>query len=152
MESQLLSDPERMHCVLASPLKSTFPLVTTSCESHRGPGAPTSPTSPLSSDSTDPLREVGATPRAGSSFQSSLTAGMQSLLEEITASPGLMESLLSGPYINSLLNCLSQNPDFAAQSPELLSMMLNPRAMEALLQIQDGLQTLSVEAPLLMPV
>ncbi|MEQ2221150.1 hypothetical protein ILYODFUR_012756 [Ilyodon furcidens] len=162
--------------------KSTFPLVTTSCESHCGPGAPTSPTSPLSSDSTDPLREVGATPRAGSSFQSPLTAGMQSLLEEITASPGLMESLLSGPYINSLLNCLSQNPDFAAQmllshplfsgnvqlqeqmrqqiplflqqmqSPELLSMMLNPRAMEALLQIQHGLQTLSVEAPLLMPV
>ncbi|KAK5613260.1 hypothetical protein CRENBAI_024848 [Crenichthys baileyi] len=162
--------------------KSTFPLVTTSCESHRGPGAPTSPTSPLSSDSTDPLREVGATPRAGSSFQSPLTAGMQLLLEEITASPGLMESLLSGPYINSLLNCLSQNPDFAAQmllshplfsgniqlqeqmrqqiplflqqmqSPELLSMMLNPRAIEALLQIQHGLQTLCVEAPLLMPV
>lgn len=40
---------------------------------------------------------------------------MQSLLEEITASPGLLESLLSGPYVSSLLNCLSQNPDLAAQ-------------------------------------
>lgn len=38
------------------------------------------------------------------------------------------------------------------QSPELLSMMLNPRAMEALLQIQQGLQTLAVEAPSIMPV
>lgn len=42
-------------------------------------------------------------------------SGMQSLLEEIMASPGLMESLLCGPYVSSLLNCLSQNPDLAAQ-------------------------------------
>lgn len=44
-----------------------------------------------------------------------LVSGMQPLLEEIMASPGLMESLLSGPYISNLLNCLSQNPDLAAQ-------------------------------------
>ncbi|KAG7223457.1 hypothetical protein INR49_015561 [Caranx melampygus] len=108
-------------------------------------------------------------------------SSMQSLLEEITASPGLIESLLSGPYVSSLLNCLSQNPDLAAQmllshplfsgnpqlqqqmrqqlplflqqmqSPELLSAMLNPRAMEAVLQIQQGLQTLATEAPALIP-
>ncbi|KAE8292088.1 Ubiquilin-1 Protein linking IAP with cytoskeleton 1 [Larimichthys crocea] len=123
-------------------------------------------------------------------------SSMQSLLEEITASPGLMESLLSGPYVSSLLNCLSQNPDLAAQTalaahtalifllfqmllshplfsgnpqlqqqmreqiplflqqmqgPELLSAMLNPRAMEALLQIQQALQTLAAEAPALIP-
>ncbi|XP_059194103.1 ubiquilin-1-like [Centropristis striata] len=106
---------------------------------------------------------------------------MQSLLEEITASPGLIESLLSGPYVSSLLNCLSQNPDLAAQmllshplfsgnpqlqqqirqqiplflqqmqSPELLTAMLNPRAMEALLHIQQGLQTLAAEVPALIP-
>uniref|UniRef100_A0A3Q2VBK7 UBA domain-containing protein n=1 Tax=Haplochromis burtoni TaxID=8153 RepID=A0A3Q2VBK7_HAPBU len=104
-----------------------------------------------------------------------------SLLEEITASPGLLENLLSGPYVSSLLNCLSQNPDLAAQmllshpllagnpqlqqqmrkqipvflqqmqAPELLSAMLNPRAMEALLQIQQGLHTLAAEAPALIP-
>ncbi|KAM4745224.1 LOW QUALITY PROTEIN: ubiquilin-1-like [Anableps anableps] len=176
------TDEKMQHQCLKQFQKATFPLLTTSCESHQGPEGQTSPTSPLSSDSTDPLRELTATPTAGLSFQSSLTAGMQSLLEEITASPGLMESLLSGPHINSLLNCLSQNPDFAAQmllshplfsgnvqlkeqmrqqiplflqqmqSQELLSMMLNPRAMEALLQIQHGLQTLAVEAPSLMLV
>ncbi|KAI3372051.1 hypothetical protein L3Q82_006912 [Scortum barcoo] len=110
------------------------------------------------------------------------SSGMQSLLEEITSSPGLMESLLSGPYVSSLLNCLSQNPDLAAQmllshplfsgnpqlqqqmrqqiplflqqmqNPELLSAMLNPRAMEALLQIQQALQTLAAEAPALIPM
>nr|XP_020498951.1 ubiquilin-1 isoform X1 [Labrus bergylta] len=124
--------------------------------------------------------------------KSPLCLGMQSLMEEITASPGLMESLLSGPYISSLLNCLSQNPELAAQmllshplfsgnpllqqqirqqiplylqqvtphshimkqmqSPELLSAMLNPRAMEALLQIQQALQTLAAEAPALIPM
>uniref|UniRef100_A0A3Q1IIA3 UBA domain-containing protein n=2 Tax=Anabas testudineus TaxID=64144 RepID=A0A3Q1IIA3_ANATE len=114
--------------------------------------------------------------------QRTVTAGMQPLLEEIMASPGLMESLLSGPYISNLLNCLSQNPDLAAQmllshplfsgnpqlqhqmrqqlplflqqmqSPELLSALLNPRAMEAVLQIQQGLQTLATEAPALIPL
>ncbi|XP_034452130.1 ubiquilin-1-like [Hippoglossus hippoglossus] len=135
----------------------------------------------FSSQSTDPLRDLTATPTADPNPQSTVTAGMQSLLEEITASPGLMESLLSGPYISSLLNCLGQNQDLAAQmllshplfsgnpelqqqmrqqlplflqqmqSPELLSAMLNPRAMEALLQIQQGLQTLAAEAPALIP-
>ncbi|XP_041855089.1 ubiquilin-1-like [Melanotaenia boesemani] len=135
----------------------------------------------LSSDSADPLRELTATPRADLGSQSTITAGMQSLLEEITASPGLMESLLSGPYVSSLLNCLSRNPDLAEQmllshplfsgnpqlqqqmrqqiplflqqmqSPELLSAMLNPRAMKALLQIQQGLQTLAAETVSLTP-
>ncbi|XP_044052153.1 ubiquilin-1-like isoform X2 [Siniperca chuatsi] len=155
------------------------PVVTTSSGNQQPTEKESEQTSPLSTHSTDPLREVNATPRADPNPQS--TAGMQSLLEEIMASPGLMESLLSGPYVSSLLNCLSQNPDLAAQmllshplfsgnpqlqqqmrqqiplflqqmqSPELLSAMLNPRAMEALLQIQQALQTLAAEAPALIP-
>ncbi|KAM8886366.1 ubiquilin-like protein isoform 2-T2 [Spinachia spinachia] len=110
-----------------------------------------------------------------------LVTSTRSLLETITSSPGLMESLLSGPYVSSLLSCLSQNPDLAAQmllshplisgnpllqqqmrphiplflqqphSPELLSTLLNSRAMEALLLIQQGLHTLAAEAPALIP-
>lgn len=38
------------------------------------------------------------------------------------------------------------------QSPEQLSAVLNPRAMEAVLQIQEGLQTLAAEAPALIPM
>ncbi|KAM9360676.1 LOW QUALITY PROTEIN: ubiquilin-1-like [Symphorus nematophorus] len=149
------------------------PVVTTSSGNQQPDSPP-----PLS---TDPPSGLTATPRADANPQSSVTAGMQSLLEEITASPGLMESLLSGPYVSSVLNCLSQNPDLAAQmllshplfsgnpqlqqqmrqqiplflqqmqSPELLSAMLNPKAMEALLQIQQALQTLAAEAPALIP-
>lgn len=37
------------------------------------------------------------------------------------------------------------------QNPEALSVMTNPRAMQALMQIQQGLQTLQTEAPGLMP-
>lgn len=37
------------------------------------------------------------------------------------------------------------------QNPEALSVMTNPRAMRALMQIQEGLQTLQTEAPGLMP-
>lgn len=37
------------------------------------------------------------------------------------------------------------------QNPDALSVMTNPRAMQALMQIQQGLQTLYTEAPGLMP-
>ncbi|XP_041793600.1 ubiquilin-1-like [Chelmon rostratus] len=157
------------------------PVLTTSCENQQPAEGESEQTPALSSHSTDPLRGLTAPSRADPNPQSTVTAGMQSLLEEITASPGLMESLLSGPYVSSLLNCLSQNPDLAAQmllshplfsghpqlqqqmreqiplflqqmqSPELLSAMLNPRATEALLQIQQALQILAAEAPALIP-
>ncbi|XP_030593860.1 ubiquilin-1 [Archocentrus centrarchus] len=161
--------------------KTQAGVVTTSPRNQQTPEGEPDQTPPFSGLYTDPLRELSATSSAGSNTQSSITAGMQSLLEEITTSPGLLESLLSGPYVSSLLNCLSQNPDLAAQmllshpllsgnpqlqqqmrkeipiflqqmqAPELLSAMLNPRAMEALLQIQQGLHTLAAEAPALIP-
>ncbi|XP_015229763.1 PREDICTED: ubiquilin-1 [Cyprinodon variegatus] len=177
------ADPDVLQTVDANwqiSQKATFPLVITSFGSPQGPEGNTSSASPLSSDSRDPLKEMTDTP--SSNIQGTFTAGIQSLLKEITSSPGLMETLLSGPYISSLLDCLSQNPDVTAQMllshplfsgnvqlqeqirqqiplflqqmqrSELLSMVLNPRAMEALLQIQHGLQTLAVEAPFLVPV
>ncbi|XP_032370983.1 ubiquilin-1 isoform X1 [Etheostoma spectabile] len=158
------------------------PVVTTSSGTQQPTDRESNETPPVSSPSTDPLREWTASATVDPNPQSAVTAGMQSLLEEITASPGLMESLLSGPYVSSLLNCLGQNPDLAAQmllshplfsgnpqlqeqmrqqiplflqqmqSPELLSAMLNPRAMEALLHIQHGLQTLAAEVPTLIPI
>ncbi|XP_023658846.2 ubiquilin-1 [Paramormyrops kingsleyae] len=109
------------------------------------------------------------------------TPGMQSLLQQITDNPQLMQNMLSAPYMRSLMSSLSQNPDLAAQmilnnplfagnpqlqqqmrqqlpvflqqmqNPEMLSAMSNPRAMQALLQIQQGLQTLATEVPGFMP-
>ncbi|XP_061903239.1 ubiquilin-4 [Entelurus aequoreus] len=107
--------------------------------------------------------------------------GMQSLLHQISENPQLMQNMLSAPYMRSMMQSLSQNPELASQvmmnnplfagnpqlqeqfraqlpvflqqmqNPEALSVMSNPRAMQALMQIQQGLQTLQTEAPGLMP-
>ncbi|KAG8595873.1 hypothetical protein GDO81_001661 [Engystomops pustulosus] len=109
------------------------------------------------------------------------TPGMQSLMQQITENPQLMQNMLSAPYMRSMMQSLSQNPELAAQmmqnnplfagnpqlqdqmrqqlpvflqqmqNPDTLSAMSNPRAMQALLQIQQGLQTLAREAPSLVP-
>ncbi|CAL8293765.1 unnamed protein product [Merluccius merluccius] len=107
--------------------------------------------------------------------------GMQSLMQQISENPQLMQNMLSAPYMRSMMQSLSQNPELASQvlmnnplfagnpqlqeqfrshmpvflqqmqNPEALSVMTNPRAMQALMQIQQGLQTLQSEAPGLMP-
>lgn len=91
------------------------PAATAPSGSQQTPEGESDPAPAFSSHSGDPLRGLSASPRTNSDSTSTITAAMQSLLEEITASPGLIESLLSGPYVSSLLNCLSQNPDLAAQ-------------------------------------
>ncbi|KAA0702690.1 Ubiquilin-1 Protein linking IAP with cytoskeleton 1 [Triplophysa tibetana] len=107
--------------------------------------------------------------------------GMQSLMQQISENPQLMQNMLSAPYMRTMMQSLSQNPDVASQvlmnnplfagnpqlqeqmrqqlpvflhqmqNPEALSVMTNPRAMRALMQIQEGLQTLQTEAPGIMP-
>ncbi|XP_007441317.1 ubiquilin-4, partial [Python bivittatus] len=106
---------------------------------------------------------------------------MQGLLQQISENPQLMQNVISAPYMRTMLQTLAQNPDVAAQmmvnaplfagnpplqeqlrlqlpaflqqmqNPDSLSILTNPRAMQALLQIQQGLQTLQTEAPGLMP-
>ncbi|NWU87723.1 UBQL1 protein, partial [Onychorhynchus coronatus] len=122
-------------------------------------------------------------PNLGSGFGVGMfnTPGMQSLFQQITENPQLMQNMLSAPYMRSMMQSLSQNPDLAIQmmlnnplfagnsqlqeqmrrqlptflqqmqNPDTLSAMSNPRAMQALLQIQQGLQTLATEAPGLIP-
>ncbi|XP_057643335.1 ubiquilin-1 isoform X1 [Chionomys nivalis] len=145
---------------------------TTSAVSSSGGGATSTPTG---QSTTGP----GLVPGAGASMFN--TPGMQSLLQQITENPQLMQNMLSAPYMRSMMQSLSQNPDLAAQmmlnnplfagnpqlqeqmrqqlptflqqmqNPDTLSAMSNPRAMQALLQIQQGLQTLATEAPGLIP-
>ncbi|KAK6494335.1 ubiquilin-1-like isoform X2 [Huso huso] len=148
---------------------------------------------PSRTENRDPLPNPWAPPAASSQTSSSAstttaapspglggmfnTPGMQSLLQQITENPQLMQNMLSAPYMRSMMNSLSHNPDVAAQmmlnnplfsgnpqlqeqmrqqlpvslqqmqNPETLSAMSNPRAVQALLQIQQGLQTLAAEAP-----
>uniref|UniRef100_A0A8C5S4N4 Ubiquilin 1 n=1 Tax=Laticauda laticaudata TaxID=8630 RepID=A0A8C5S4N4_LATLA len=136
-----------------------------------------------SSSSTGSTGQSSAMPNLGPGLGAGMfnTPGMQSLLQQITENPQLMQNMLSAPYMRSMMQSLSQNPDLAAQmmlnnplfagnpqlqeqmrqqiptflqqmqNPDTLSAMSNPRAMQALLQIQQGLQTLATEAPGLIP-
>nr|XP_060614549.1 ubiquilin-4-like [Anolis sagrei ordinatus] len=106
---------------------------------------------------------------------------MQGLLGQISGRPQLMQSLVSAPYLRPMLQALAQDPHLAAQmmvnapvlagnaslqeqlrlqlpaflqqmqNPESLSVLTNPRALQALLQIQQGIHTLQAEAPGLVP-
>ncbi|KAK6471455.1 ubiquilin-4 [Huso huso] len=156
-----------------------------------GPPGTAAPTSSTEGEGgTTPTSQSGTTPSISNPLginASSLgngmfnSPGMQSLMQQISDSPQLMQNMLSAPYMRSMMQSLAQNPDFAAQvmvnnplfagnpqlqeqfrhqlpvflqqmqNPEALSVMTNPRAMQALLQIQQGLQTLQTEAPGLMP-
>ncbi|XP_071588195.1 ubiquilin-1 isoform X1 [Heliangelus exortis] len=159
------------------------------------PWAPQSSSQPSVTSSTSSESSGNSNNTSGSTGQSSTvpnlgpgvgagmfnTPGMQSLLQQITENPQLMQNMLSAPYMRSMMQSLSQNPDLAVQmmlnnplfagnpqlqeqmrqqlptflqqmqNPDTLSAMSNPRAMQALLQIQQGLQTLATEAPGLIP-
>ncbi|XP_041082917.1 ubiquilin-1-like isoform X4 [Polyodon spathula] len=147
------------------------------------PPAASSQTSSSTATAAPSPAQGPSLPNLGSGLGAGMfnTPGMQSLLQQITENPQLMQNMLSAPYMRSMMNSLSQNPDLAAQmmlnnplfsgnpqlqeqmrqqlpvflqqmqNPETLSAMSNPRAMQALLQIQQGLQTLAAEAPGFIP-
>ncbi|KAM6995274.1 ubiquilin-4 [Tautogolabrus adspersus] len=78
------------------------------------------------------------------------------MVQNMMSNPDLMRQMLAGnPQMQQLMD---QNPDVSQmfgnpelmrqlQSPTTMSMLTNPRAMQALVQIQQGLQTLQTEAP-----
>lgn len=41
--------------------------------------------------------------------------GMQSLMQQISENPQLMQNMLSAPYMRTMMQSLSQNPDIASQ-------------------------------------
>lgn len=103
--------------------------------------------------------------------------GMQSLLQQMSENPRLMQSMFNAPYTQSMLRAfqadpnmasqiINQNPLFAnnpgmqemirnmmpqmltqMQNPEIQQMMSNPQAMNAILQIQQGMEQLRSVAP-----
>ncbi|KFP59128.1 Ubiquilin-1, partial [Cathartes aura] len=62
------------------------------------------------------------------------TPGMQSLLQQITENPQLMQNMLSAPYMRSMMQSLSQNPDLAVQ------MMLNNPLFAGNPQLQEQMR------------
>ncbi|KAG1714848.1 Ubiquilin-1 [Nymphon striatum] len=105
------------------------------------------------------------------------TPGMQSLMQQITQNPQLMQNMLNAPHTREMFSALSSNPDIAQQlignnpmfagnpqlqermqtmlptmlqqmqNPETQQMLSNPEALQGILQIQQGLQQLQNSAP-----
>lgn len=102
-------------------------------------------------------------------------------MQQMLQNPQLMHNMMQAPYVQNMMQMMSSNPEFAQmmfsanpmfadnpqlqqqmqqimpqmmqqmQSPEVQSLMSNPRAMQALMQIQQGLSELQMAAPGLIP-
>merc|ERR1711915_320830 len=125
----------------------------------------TSSTNSSSNDSGQPSANAGL-------FN---TQGMQSLLQQMSENPTLMSQMMSAPYMQSMFSSLQSNPDQATamlqnvftgspqlqqqmstmmpqllqqmQNPSVQQLMSNPEALQAIMQIQQGMERLRVAAP-----
>uniref|UniRef100_A0A8C3IB77 Ubiquitin-like domain-containing protein n=1 Tax=Chrysemys picta bellii TaxID=8478 RepID=A0A8C3IB77_CHRPI len=104
----------------------------------------------VTSSSTNPLGQSSSGPNLGPGMFT--TGGIQNLVQQITENPQLIVNLCAS-YTKCMMLSLIQNAQLAAQiqNPEMLVAMSNPKAMQAWLQIEQGLQTLAAEAPVLLP-
>lgn len=132
-----------------------------------GPGnaASTNPTTSTTSSSSATSSSLFTSP------------GMQSLLSQMTQNPQLMQNMMNAPYTQHMFESMSQNPDAAAniissnplfagnqqlqdqmrnmmpsmlqqmQNPAVQGMMTNPESLQAIMQIQQGMQRLQSSAP-----
>ncbi|KAK7796287.1 hypothetical protein U0070_008286 [Myodes glareolus] len=121
---------------------SSQPLLTENRETLPNPGAPRPP-------SPRPPGPVGRAPEY---------RGPASMMQTLAQNPDFAAQMMvnvplfaGNPQLQEQLRL--QLPVFLRQmqNPESLSILTNPRAMQALLQIQQGLQTLQTEAPWLVP-
>lgn len=108
------------------------------------------------------------------------TPAMQSLIQQMSENPSVMSNMLNSPTTRSMMEALSADPAMAAQlmnqnpllannpalqeqmrtmmpqllrqmqNPEVQQMVTNPQALNAILQIQQGMEQLRSAAPGLM--
>merc|ERR1719367_2085745 len=103
--------------------------------------------------------------------------GMQSLMGQMRDNPTLMSQMMSAPYMQSMFSTLANNPEQASamlannplfagnpalqqqmssmmpqmlqqmQNPSVQQLMGNPEALQAIMQIQQGMERLRTAAP-----
>lgn len=105
---------------------------------------------------------------------------MASLIQQMSENPQLIQNMLSAPYTQNMLQAMTADPSIASsimsqnpllsgnpalqqqvrsmlpqflqqlQNPEVQNLMTNPQALNALLQIQQGMETLRQAVPTVM--
>ncbi|CAN7985236.1 unnamed protein product, partial [Ixodes hexagonus] len=105
------------------------------------------------------------------------TPGMQSVMRQLAEDPSLMQNMMNAPYVQNMLQALAANPEMAnqvmssnpllagnpqlqeqmrrlmpqflqqLQNPEVQGLITNPQAMQAMMQIQQGMEQLHRVAP-----
>merc|ERR1712038_947982 len=129
------------------------------------------------SNNTRPANAGGIGSNAGRGAGVFGSPGMQSLMQQMTQNPELMQGMLNSPQTQAMMRSLTENPDMAAnmignnpllagnpemqeqlrnmmptfmqqlQNPAVQGVMSNPEALAAISQIQSGLQRLQAAAP-----
>ncbi|XP_077510012.1 ubiquilin [Amblyomma americanum] len=109
------------------------------------------------------------------------TPGMQSVMRQLAEDPSLMQNMMSAPYMQNMLQTLASNPEMASQmmatnplladnpqlqdqmrrmmpqflqqlqNPEVQGLITNPQALQAMMQIQQGMEQLHRVAPTMFP-
>lgn len=130
------------------------PATTNSTTNNNTTTAPSSANSNRNSDFVQTmLNQLSSSPElVSNAFQ---VPYVQAMLEAMSANPSVMENLImNNPMISSVNpNVRDQMrqmlPQLANQinQPSFMNMLSNPRALQAMMQIQQGLQTLQQEAP-----
>uniref|UniRef100_A0A182ND48 Ubiquilin-like protein n=1 Tax=Anopheles dirus TaxID=7168 RepID=A0A182ND48_9DIPT len=125
-------------------------------------------------------RGAGATDAAGTPLGLLNTPAMQSLMQQMSENPSIMSNMLNSPATRSMMEALAADPAMAAnlmsqnpllannpalqeqmrtmmpqllrqmQNPEVQQMVTNPQALNAIMQIQQGMEQLRSAAPGLM--
>ncbi|RWS07017.1 ubiquilin-1-like protein [Dinothrombium tinctorium] len=131
------------------------------------------PWAPRSADSSS--SSGTATQNSTSSGSNPLGSNiMQTMMQQFMSNPEMMNNMLSSPHIQSTMQSLSSNPELLrqmiannpllagnpqlqeqmqamfpqmVQNPEMQALLTNPQALEAILQIQRGVDQLSRVAP-----
>ncbi|XP_068694295.1 ubiquilin-1-like [Montipora foliosa] len=137
-----------------------------------------STTSSTSSTTTSPSTGGTSGNPMSSMFQ---TPAMQNLMQQMSGNPNMFQNMMHSPYMQDMMQRMVQNPELMAsiirsnpmfqgntqladqvasrlpefmsqmQSPEFQQAVSNPRVMQAMMQIQQGMMQLQTEAPGLLP-
>lgn len=103
--------------------------------------------------------------------------GMQSLMQQVTSDPQMIQNMMSSPMMQQAMQSMAQNPELMQQmlasnpmlagnpqlqeqmrqmlpqmsqhlqNPDVISLFSNPQALEAIMQIQRGMEQLQRVAP-----